>query len=68
MKHLLKILDITGGDIARYAGITRQAVKQGSKRVKAATRVLVSSARLDPEKMEAARQARDELDEFFDGD
>ena len=65
MKYLLKILDISGADIAEYAGVTRQAVHNGSRGLRESAEVLITAAKFDPEKMEAARQAQQELKEFL---
>jgi len=61
----LRVLNISGGDIARCSGTTRQAVHAGSKTTENAARVLISAARLNYEKMETARATYEELGEFL---
>ena len=70
MRNLCKILGISDSDIARYAGITRQSVfgSPESRRVRDAMADLVLIARLNPEKIERARQVRDELTDFLRDD
>ena len=67
MKHLLKILEITGADIAKHAGITRQAVNQGSSRADNSARILIEVARLSPSQMARINEAYVELAGFLSG-
>ena len=64
-KYLLKVLGISDADIARYAGVTRQAIHGGSGRINEHAAELIAAAKFDPEKMKAAWQAKRELDSFL---
>jgi hypothetical protein len=65
MKRLSKILNITGVDVARFMGVTRQAVCQGSPKVGAAEENLIAAARFDQEKIELADKYYNDLKEFL---
>lgn len=64
-KILLTALGISSADIARQAGVTRQAVTQGSPRIETAASVLIEAAKLDPMKTDEARKLLRDLGEFF---
>ena len=72
-RYLLGALGISYADIAKQAGVTRQAVSSSKKRghnskaVADATELLISAARFDLEKMETARAMHGALTEFLYG-
>lgn len=67
MKHILKILDISGADIAKHAGISRQAVNQGTPRADNSARILIEAARMSPTQMARIYDAYVELASFLSG-
>ena len=68
---ILNVLNITPGDIASYANVTKQAVsyvlRTGTEqgKVPAAIRTLIAAARLNPDKIEAARSTGAAITEFL---
>lgn len=65
MKHILKILDISGADIARHAGISRQAVSQGSIKADRAAAALLDMSRLNPDHITVLQEAATEIATFL---
>ena len=65
--RLLKALGITKADIARQAGITRQAVAQGSPKRCGAAVVLLMAARFNQDLMAEAQQLHEDLGAWLYG-
>lgn len=68
---ILDVLGITPSDIAVCAGVTKQAVSHARRtgtsrgKVPEAIRTLMSAARLDRDKIEAATETRAAITEFL---
>jgi len=67
-RHLLKVLGINDADIARAAGVTRQAISKRSPRVEHTAAALILAASRDPLSRARVMEALGELQAFLDLD
>jgi hypothetical protein len=71
MRTLLKILEISVADVAKRAGVSRQAawlsLKRGKGRAYKNARLMIGEARYDMKSLLRALEAREELKKFLEG-